>query len=338
MQSKVDRYVVVAIVLCLVVFAGEYLTYSGSHSYDVSAEVSGDTIGYGVSSSGVDVYSAVVLDNGGRPELDELAILADEHYDEHYDEAAAGSDLEYLDQGYYADQIRNGLENRSFYNVRVCNTGEALDYLQSTLDDPSAKGLLVLTYALPSEIYSGDESDLLLRWMEAGGSLYWLGSEVGAYYTEDGALHAVEDNEALFLGEGGKINTDGPGTATSVVGNGLTEALSLKSSGLRFGLDVSGIEGALAIGYGADGFSTISFVPHEGGFLCVIAGGFDVDLIDDVSQTIASGLTPSSSIVSSETGEVHRGTTEGEMPLGDGDTLYVYIGGTYTKYAEAFHV
>lgn len=333
---KRRRAAALAVVLCLAVFAGEYLTYySGIHEFDASAEWGEDGVSFQVSSSGSDVYSAVLIDNGGHSPVTELVILADENYRDHYDEVAEATGLEFLDQEYYAEQILNALENRSFDDVTIVDTEGLARYLQDTMGDPSSKGILVMTYALPSEIYAGAEDDLLMRWVSAGGTLYWLGSEIGAYYTDDDELHEVERNQQLFFGRV-CVNTDGPELAEAVVDNGFTEALSLKGSRLIYGVDVGGLDDVLSVGYTADGYSTVSLIGYGDGAVCVFSGTFDIDQIDDVGQVVASGITPYSRIAGCETGKVVRGTVSGEIGS-DGSVLYVSIGGTYTKYGEAFY-
>ncbi len=340
MGTKTDRCVVVlAVVLCLAVFAGEYFTYySDIHEFDVSAQRDDGSISYEVSSSGSDVYSALLIDNNGHAPVRELGIFVDENYSEYYDEVAAETGLEYLDQQYYAEQIRNALENRCFDDVTLCDSKGLEDYLRETSEDPEGKAIMVMSYALPSTVYTGNASDLLMSWISGGGTLYWLGSEIGAYYTDEDGLHRVPDNQVLFFGSE-CVNTDGPEIAESEVDNGFTDALSLKGSRLVYGVDISGLDNALAMGYSADGYSTVALVGHGNGAVGVFSGKFDIDQIDDVGQVIASGATPYSTIIGHEEGKVVRGTVDGIMELtSEHATLYVSIGGTYTKYGESFHV
>ncbi len=329
---------ILAIVLCAAVFAGEYFTYySGIHEYDASVEVDGSEVHVSISSSGSDAYTAVLIDNGGSGCVESVLIYVDENYDEYYKVAKAETSALYIEQRYLAEQIQNALENRSFDDVRLVGSADLEAFLDSTAD-PSSFGLVVMSYALPSTVYTGNIDDPLMKWVSAGGTLYWIGSEIGAYFTDSDGLHRVEGNQVLFFGKE-CVNTSGPTNATSVVDNGFRECLSLKNNKVLFGLDTNGIDGALQMGYIEDGFASISMVPHGSGAICVFGGGFDIDLIDDIGQIIAAGISPQSVIIDVSSGDVTRSKTVVTLaPLGSDSIVYAYVGGTYMKYGEAFRV
>ncbi len=338
MQRKVDLVVVLALMLCAVVVVGEYCTYySDIHQYGSTATWSEGKVDYTVSSSGSDVFSAVLLDNGDRSPVSDLRIFVDEGYMDNYPEAHDISGAIYLDQSYYATQIHEALKIRGFSDITECGSSELESYLRSTLSDPNGHGVMVMSYALPSDIYDGTADCLLMEWMSGGGSLYWLGSEVGRFYTEGSILVEVTGNQELFFGT--RCIRDGSlGVADSKQDNGFTDALCLKNSNLQFALDSSVLGKSLAMGYSLDGYSSIVFVPFGSGQVCVFSGGFDVNQIDDIGQVVASGVTVDSDIVCVQEGKVVRGTVEGSIDVpGDNCILYIYTGGFYMNHGEAFH-
>lgn len=340
MRPKVDPIIVTAIILCAAILVGEVLTYSQDvHGYGAEAEWSGDLVDYRVSSSGADVYDAVLVDNGARPPIDALMLYVDDLYDRYYEEASESSDPPILSQQYFAEQVKAFLGFRSFSCTEICHDDGLIGFILATVDDPSGKAIMVSSYALPSEIYDGTDDCPLIRWISNGGTLYWVGSEIGRFHRDDLGLHAVEGNQELFLGAQDCLNTAGSLVANERIDNGFTDAFCLKNSNVLNGVDVGKVSGALGIGYSENGYSSIALVPFGTGSICVFAGIFDINQFDDIGQVVSSGLTSDSAIIGHVRGDVKRGEVSGSMrfdPPSD-PTLYIYIGGTYTKFAEALH-
>lgn len=340
MRPKVDLVVVTAIVLCAAILVGEVLTYSqDAHGYGAEAAWGEGRVEYRVSSSGGDVYDALLVDNGARPGIDTLMLFVDDRYDEYYRDASEASDPPILSQAYFAEQVEAFLEFRSFSGAELCRDEGLIGFIAATLGDPSGKAVLVSSYALPSEVYDGSAECLLMRWIANGGTLYWVGSEIGRFYRDDSGLHTVDGNQELFLGVRDCVNTVGSAIATEKIDNGFTDALCLKNSNVMNGIDVSRVEGALGMGYSEGGYSSIALVPCGSGSICVFAGIFDINLFDDIGQVVSSGLTSDSAILGHVRGDVRRGEVAGDIYFDHSSdpTLYIFIGGTYTKYAEAFH-
>ena len=337
-KPNIDSKVVLAVVLCLLVFVGEYYTYySDIHEYDASATWGDGTVEYSVYSSGSDAYSAVLIDDDFI-NVDRLTILVDEGYDRLYDEASRMTGASYVDQEHYAIQITEALELRSFHDVTTCGSTDLSGYIADTMGDPFGHGLLVMTYSLPVSVYDGTPDCPLLEWVSAGGSLYWIGSEICSLYTEDGVLMKVNNSQELLFGVD-CMNRSDEYLADRIIENGFTDALCLKNSGLNFALDVTDIAGSLAIGYSKDGYSTISFVGYGMGQICVIGGETCVNQTDDIGQVIASGLSYGSTLVEVQKGVVTRGEYTAVMDVpSDTASLYVFTGGFYTNFGEAFHV
>lgn len=340
MRPKVDPVVVIAIVLCAAILVGEILTYSQDvHEYWAEAEWSEGRVEYRVSSSGGDVYDALLVDNGPRPPVNALMLFVDDRYEEYYADASAVSDPPILSQPYFAEQVKAFLEFRSFAGAELCHDEDLIDFIGTTIDDPSGKAILVSSYALPSEVYDGTSGCPLMRWISNGGTLYWVGSEIGRFYRDDSGLHAVDGNQELFLGVQGCVNTSGSTIATEKIDNGFADALCLKNSNVMNGVDVSKVDGALGIGYSEDGYSSIALTSCGSGSICIFAGIFDINLFDDIGQVVSSGLTSDSVILGHVRGDVKRGEVIGDFVFdpAHNPALYVFIGGTYAKFAEAFH-
>lgn len=336
MRPKIDLVVVTAVILCAAVLAGEVLTYSSVHHYDADAEWGEGRVDFGVDSSGHDVYDAVLFDNKGRVTVSDLAVYVDDTYPEYYDIACKHSDPPYLDQQYYGKQICTFLKVRSFNGAHTCGPEELRSYMEASLPNPSGKGILVTSYALPSSVYDGTDGCLLMKWAKAGGAVYWVGTEIGRFHVDGEGLHTVDGNQGLFFGREGVLCTSGSTIATGVIPNGFTEALCLKNSNVQNGMDISKVLGAVGMGYAEAGYSSIAMAPLGSGYVCIFAGPFDFNQLDDIGQVVASGVAPYTEIVAHERGTVSRGHSDSSFEA-TGSTLFVYIGGTYTKFAEAFH-
>ena len=328
--------VVLATILIAVVLIGEVIVITSDRtSYGADVVFSNGSAEYSVSISGSDVYDVVLLDRNGSTPVTSLAIFVDERYDEFADQAEGLR--YYIDSAHMAQQISLALSNRGFDAVTECNSSGLLSFLEQTISNPSGYGLIVTSFALPSSVYTGDLGDLLLRWIQAGGTLYWVGSEVGRYFINGDSLVEVENSSVLLFGTD-CINENGPRYAESVVDNKFTEALTLSGNDLLYALDVSDIPGALSMGYQADGYSTISMVPYGSGEICVFSGDFDIDLIDDMGQVITSGVSCKTTIIDHRRGEAARETVWGVFESTDEDsTVFIYVGGMYVRFAEVFH-
>ena len=340
MDKKTAPLVILAIVLCAVIVLGEVFTYGiNIHSFDSKAEFSSGTLNYSVSSSGSDTYSVVLMNDNEVEPISDLHIYIDERYDNYYDDVQKKSGLLYTQEQYYSEQIKKHLDFRGFEDVTLVESKGLIEFINSTYENPKGHGLLVTSYALPSEIYSGNADDILIKWINNGGHLYWSSSEIGKYYTDDSGLHEVSDNQQLFFGKE-CVNTGKLENATCVVDNDFRTALTLQDSGLKFALNTDGIPNSLSVGYCEDGYSSISFVKHGSGMICVIGTMREIiQQMEDTAQIIASGLTYASEIVDSVKGDVVRGTVSGNLDytsIGNG-RAYIYIGGTYTLYGRSYH-
>jgi hypothetical protein len=337
---KFDKLVLLAVVLCAVVFAGELMSLS-PNPYCADAELEDGRIHISVTSPGADTYSIVVTDNGSHRQLTQLYIYDDELYDASYAAVNALIGLRRVDLSYIIGQITPSLNVRGFNNISIVNGEQLTEAINGDLSaGETSKGLLVMSYALPESIYDGSADSPILEWIREGGSLYWMDSPVGMFYHGDDGLGTVDDVSGLLFGNDGSINMGDTDLALSVErAGGLTNALFLKWNRVLYGLDISGINGAVSMGYSQDGYSSVSMVPFGDGMICVLGGTFDRYQCGDMAQIIASGISCHSKVLRAEEGNVTRGTVEvwQDVPEGSGSiSVYVSIGGYYTAFGRAF--
>ncbi|AIZ57019.1 hypothetical protein Mpt1_c11570 [Candidatus Methanoplasma termitum] len=341
---KIDKLVLLAVVICAIVLAGEFMAYGPNvHNYGADANINGGSVDISISSSGADTYSAIVMDNGDHQPITQLYIYTDDRYEEFFGEASDMVRMARIDRSYSIDQIWRTLYVRGFTNIELLNDEQLLNALGGDLNTQDQKGLLILSYALPEEVYSGNAEDLIFKWIDHGGYVYSMSSPLGLFYHGKEGLVAVENGQELFFGKdcmytGMASDRPDTGVAHTVIDDGgLTAALGLKWNRIPFALDVSGTDGALAMGFSEDGYSTVSMVPFGHGMICVLGGFYERQQVDDIGQIIASGMTCYSEILGIMNGNITRQTIhlDQEIPNDkDNVSVYVSIGGNYLTFGR----
>ena len=336
-RKKPDAITVIALVACALVLVGEVVVYSqGAFGYSADADFDASSVSYSITVSGDKVYSAVLTENSVP--CSRLYIYADTEYLEHYEDVR-DSGVRKKDMAYTIDQLVKSLGMRGSPQIEIREKDTLATRMSSDLGNANGKGLLVLSYALPSEVYTGNAGDLLMKWISAGGKLYWCGGEIGRYYTENGTLKTVEGNQELFFGKK-CVNTGKDVVAYSKIdAGGLTDALSLKCNNVRFGLDTSVLTGAASMGYSQNGYSSVSSVKYGSGIVCVIAGDYDYNQRDDIAQIISSGITCDTKVLDIDNGSAGRGVSRVSLPVPAGAgklCLFISVGGAYHVYGGAF--
>ncbi len=331
---------IVAVILVASIFLGEILTYSsGLNRYDSSAERNGTIVDYSVSSSGTNDYSAILIDNHGFERLDRLVIYVDEDYGANFNKATSLTAVCYMDPTYYAEQIERSMKIRSFENVTVCGRQGLIDYLEETKADPKGCGILSPSYALPGEIYRGNSDDTLMKWIGAGGSIYWVGSVPGALYYDNGELTQVGGCQSLFFGSD-CIVADW-NILPDNVGGTFTKELCLIGYEVFLGVDTSKLPAGKqfrAMGCMKDSLAAYTLVQYGEGMVVQSAGKFRIEQFEDFAQIMASGICYKSDIAGYEEGRVTRNTVHDSFDSTDGDVLYIFIGRAYSVYGRTYDV
>ncbi len=323
-----------AVLLAAAVVAGEFLAYDPVTERDSEAQWSGGSVSYSVRSTGSDAWDSVLLEEGGTYTAPTRAIIyIDPDYDGYYSEACSLSDADpfHNDPSDTAGQIERNLKMRGFGDITRVGDAELAAEIAS--GSGSGTALIVLSYALPSSVYTGSASDPIITWISSGGSVYWLGSEAGLLYKTADGLARVSENTLLGAGTGVCHENTQSGDPAD---NGLTDALKLSCTSILFGTN-----SGLKAGYCLGGYASMSFIGMGSGYVCAVAGDADYYSIGDLSQALAAGVTPGTSVLAHDGGTAVRETLDRSFSFSgtaDGKTLYIYFGGTYTCKGAAFRV
>jgi len=332
-------------VVAVVVIGEAYVYTIGDGRYSSDVRVTDDGLGveYSLTSKGSEQYSVLVLDNRTFEKIDTYYIYYDTDYGSELKKVPVPVGAKELTQEYHISQLITILHDRGVDNIVMLNASGLAAAMSSDIPaEAGTKGLIVLSGALPDTIYEGGPTDLIFDWLSAGGSLYWAGNLLGAYYgTSGGVVVPVTGYEELFFGVSGCLNAGDTGSGISdVPGNDHRYSLSLMNGRTEYGVNVSvfGIGSYLAIGYTDGTYCSAAMIKFGKGMICVLAGDFSNEQRHDLAQIVASGISAYTDTAGYANGDVKRGTVTGRVDVnlapGNNYVVYVYYGGYFTVYGR----
>lgn len=335
------RLAVIAIAIIAVLVAGEIVVYTSDYTdYSASASIDGDLVSYEISATGSKEYSVVVSDNGSHRQTERLYIYQDDSYKTDYSDVLVAVGARELDQAYYIEQLGPTLRYRGIHDIEILDADALRERLISDAESgqSSTAGLVMLSGAFPSTVYTGSADDPVMKWISSGGSLFWIGNLIGACYATHDALVPVEGYQELFFGAE-CLNTSGGKAYSEVDSNGYCSALSLKNNQLAYAVDCSRVTGrtALPVGFASDGYSSAALISYGSGMVCVIAGDYSNMQREDLAQIISSGIGPESMIIGRAFG-IASGTASGSFHVDAAAghvSAFIYLGGYYPVYCKA---
>lgn len=312
--------VVIVIVLIAVMLAGETLVYNDPYDYGSSVQMTDGEPRYTVSSSSATEFTVTQFVSEGMDSPDEFYV----YYDEFYGmfgitkaDVAVGDVVQ--------DLAIHGVD------AAIVDADGLLDLMSR---EGHGVGVVFLTGALPSTVYTGAGNDSFLSWLSSGGSVYWIGPTLGKYVAwPDGDVTEVDGWEELFYGEGCFNDSAG---RESVAGsrNVIGEAICVMGSSSQYGMSVE-VEGCLQLGYVSDsGYGSAALAPFGSGMVCVIGGPYDDYTRTDMVQIVASGVTYCSQLILNEKVDVKGGQATGSLKDVGDSYVYIYCGGYYSPYGQ----
>jgi len=344
--TKSERLAAILAVLVIAIIAiGEIAAYSPVVDFKSNAESDGH---WSVSSSGSFTYDALLLNSGTSFQGPEKFMI---YYDEDYGSKVNNPLIEVgaraLDQNYYKIQLLNNLEYLGVKNVKVVKADE----LATALSDATYAhyGLIVISGALPSTVYNGTASSLILSWISNGGSLYWAGNQLGKYIgNADSTVTEASGYQNLFFGADcinqaeQSANRRGGIAYSDITDNNLRHSLCLKNNNNLYGINVSMLSAGtyLAAGYTQDGYASIAFVQHGAGQICVMAGDYSNYQRMDLATVIASGLCWSTTVSEWNHGTISKNTINGTFDVSSPGhkTVFIMVGGDFASYGRSYSI
>lgn len=339
-MSANKKILAIAAVAIAVILIGEvYLcTFNAGNTYSADSSLSPGKMSYSVHSGISNTYDVVMSDNGDFRTATEFYLYYDSGYGSKLNDVTQPIGAKKLDQEYYVSQLIHQLKNRGV-EVTKLNASELGGRLAGDITAGNCvKGLIVLSGALPDTVYQGNSTDRIFQWIDAGGSLYWAGNLLGAYYsTQSGVSTVAGDYQNMFFGVSDCMTAEKDRAYDDITSNDYRYALSLMNNSVKYSLKQGMVSDSLSIGYQQDGYSSIVLAKHGSGMICVVGGDYSNDQRADLAQVIASHVCYKSTILAHASGTVTRGTVLDSRDIivpAHYSSVYTYLGGYYLEYAR----
>ncbi len=319
--------IIVAVVIAAV-FIGEVRVFSGSEHFSADARYDG-ALTYELESGPAEAYSVLAFDDGGFDPNSSVSIYLDPGYASYYVNPDIATGARELDEKYYVEQLVKALKFRSV-EASVIDAGEMAALMNGGIGG-NTDAVIVLSGSLPSTVY-GEDQDLIIRWIEAGGRLYWAGNSLGAYSSDGDTVTAIENGCSRFLGTECLNPSEENGYAFTM--SDMCEDLCLQNNRMRYAVAPALLpDGAVhkEIGYTDGTYSSVCMAGLGDGMVCVLLGEFSNNQRIDLAQIVAAGISHLSTLLDVETGSV-RGTLTGTMSVDGADFAYIHFGGYYPVY------
>lgn len=319
---------------------GEVLTYSGGDGYSLDATRTPDGMNWSAGTSGTNTYDVVVFDNLSYTSPERIYLYDDDDYGNVSEQGITPVGSKELTPRYYLEQLEKELDYRGIHNTEFVNATGLRTVLSDT-GNAMKCALVIVSGSIPDTVYAAN--DILMNWVQAGGTLYWAGGPLGTSVShQDGTTDNVPDGPMRLLGSNclnPAVNND-EGLVGMVDGTvddeGIGTFLGLQNNCVLYGVDRSAVmTDSLAVGYTDGTYSSIVFVRCGDGQICVFGGDLTNNQRYDMSQTIASGLCWCSKVLGHAKGSVSHGDTSGTLMFAASGIVRAYL---FLGHGEEFPV
>lgn len=305
--------IIAVTMIAIVAIGGISIYFINPYSYDADVNINDDNAEYSLNVSNAIQYNILALDNFGNPQIEDLIICSD------------GSG--------YSERVQAQLKVRGFNNVKIVDPENLPEEM---IGDPSGRGILILQGSFPEEIYSGNIDDILMKWLDNKGSVYWFGYlPKDEYKINESTTMPVYDyllpfglsEESFCTIPDGDVNRS----------HELCTQLCFRNSEV-----INGLKSDIGtpISYvSASGFSAITIMKVLNGTMVVLGGGQSSENSMDLAQVIASGISYHTELIGHKSGSVRNTTNDFIFyPSRNKDdvSVYIHVGGYYTTYGERF--
>lgn len=335
MKTKAPKMIIViTLALVVVMLIGQWYAYVSPPQHNSHVELNGNEISYSVDSEGVREYKAVLFDNADYVPMEKVYLYYDEEYASNVDENTSppiGSPS--YTQSYFIEQMEHFLPYRGMDQIERVDAERSKALMEEQIASGTCrgKGILLASGSIPDILFSGDSGDLLPTWVDNGGTLYWVGNEIGRYVSNGDEMIEINGTVAL-TGVADATFSDSNLTKDQSI---LREELSLLVFDTEYAIDGTGVE---HFGFFDGSYSTVSCIGKGFGQICIVSGKFCMNLNKDLSNVICSGLSYKTSLIGYDAQEF-TDHAEGRMtvPATHGKlSFYIYIGSYHSIYGERY--
>ncbi|MCL1905210.1 MAG: hypothetical protein FWG19_03715, partial [Methanomassiliicoccaceae archaeon] len=203
--------------------------------------------------------------------------------------------------------------------------------------------VLMTSGVLPDTAYDNGAPGIF-EWVGDGGSLYWIGHNIGEKVASGKAVRDVPGYQINIFGTERINPSEDAQRATVRSGDPLSRALMTDHDNVRYGLDV-GTPNTLSLGfeqeYGGKTYGSVTLVGigGNGGMICVLGGWPGGTARTSISQIISSGVSNTSGLIESVNGSLVRGGAAGTLDVSAGTGtvgVQIRMGSPNIVYAGTF--
>lgn len=330
----IDKKVAIPAIMCILVLAGAALAYVPDvYRHDLTFSLGDDGLQYEYESNVGSSTKTVMFSNTGLYEVNRVVLFLDQGY---------ASKTDYYYQNEFAEDIRIQLSLRSICDFECADALELVTILAEA--EPSRTAVMFASGTLPDVVYNGSPDCPLMKWLSKGGVIINISGCLGKYIShgpEQGDIEECQSYGMLFAGvdDASFSDSDVRVFASGQCNEVIRDSLDLYINECTFGIDISGMDNVLNLGYVSDEYvsSAVIFKSSQGMVI-----NFGASLVNHVhfdhhiAQIIASGIDYSSELIQIQIGDT-RGDNTGCFPIGDIPcTVYGFIGTPRAVYADRF--
>ena len=235
-----------------------------------------------------------------------------------------GGFVSYRDQDKMLSSLKDMMSDRGYCTVEFIDS----ERLAQLCTDPSAaphKGIMMISGAIPANVYPDVSNNGLETWMSNGGTVYWAGPDMGLYRADaDGNNEKVEGGGRF----GDAVNNSDDKPFLVGKASPIADAMGFACGHAEYGLKAD-YPGSVVLGL-YDDYSSLSVVPAGLGRIYVLGcpmSSLDVESLYTYVDMIVCGITENT--VVKDTGRMHKGYGNDSFTVSGiaaGDVLYVTSG------------
>ena len=302
------KMLAVGAAIVAVILLGQCLAYYGnSNSTSISTEVDGSDISYTITTSSDFVCDEAHLKNGfDAPRT--YYILTDPSY-------GIQMSKEDLKSTCYLLSSEIGL--CPSLTIKSADAGKIESMINTSLSTSNFDiGLVILTGAIPDNIYDGTASSKIVQWMTAGGTLYYSGSMFGINIATHDGVREVDDWSAVSTA---LFGTDQLFCVDPEVEFGdemlapeLNGLAKLTFNGIRFGVRMSAAPSdSLFLGYTDGTYASVSLMKYGNGQLAYFGSTTEYQNSYALAHVMSLGLTYKTELISVTTCNITGNSHDG---------------------------
>ena len=303
------KLLAIGAVIIVLILAGQYVSYAHQSVCSIDTEVDGSEISYTVKTNYDTCYTELHLKNGFDTPR-EYYILTDPSYASMMSEGDLKSTC-YL--------LSREIGLCGSISIEFATADKIAQMMDSSLSTGVFDiGLIILSGAIPENIYDGTAGSKIIQWMNAGGCVCYSGSQFGIHISDTERVRSVDDwsatSTALF-GTDQLFCIDPEITfAEEKTNPELTEAACILFNEISCGTRMSAAPAeSLFVGYADGTYASVAVMKYGNGQLTQFGGSTGYQNVYSLAHVISLGITYATELASKDCGKITDGSHSSEF-------------------------